>query len=160
MTTEILRADYSDPRDAQAIVALLDEYARDEMGGAHALEPQVLARLVPALARRPTALSIIAFVDGQEAGLANAFEGFSTFRARPLLNIHDFMVSRPYRKLGIAKLMLAELERIANERDCCKLTLEVLSGNVAARALYASVGFGGYQLDPAAGQAEFWQKLL
>ncbi|CAN5352699.1 GNAT family N-acetyltransferase [soil metagenome] len=160
MTIEIRRADYHDARDARAITLLLDEYARDPMGGGAAIDPAALDRLVHELAQRPTALSILALVDGTPAGLANAFEGFSTFRARPLLNIHDFMVSRPYRKLGIARSLLAELERVSRERGCCKLTLEVLTGNLPARALYASAGFGGYQLDPVQGNAEFWQKVL
>ena len=41
-----------------------------------------------------------------------------------------------------------------------KLTLEVLQGNESARRLYERVGFAGYQLDPAVGQAQFLQKWL
>ena len=48
----------------------------------------------------------------------------------------------------------------ARARGAVKLTLEVLSGNRAAQALYASRGFAGYTLDPAAGHALFWQKAL
>ena len=51
-------------------------------------------------------------------------------------------------------------ERVAIERGCCKLTLEVLSENHAAKKAYARYGFGPYELDPKAGQAHFWQKAL
>jgi ribosomal protein S18 acetylase RimI-like enzyme len=56
--------------------------------------------------------------------------------------------------------MFAEVELIAKERGACKLTLEVLDGNAAARALYQRLGFTAYQLDPAMGQARFLHKWL
>jgi ribosomal protein S18 acetylase RimI-like enzyme len=56
--------------------------------------------------------------------------------------------------------MLAEVEAIARERGACKLTLEVLQGNAPAIKLYERIGFAGYQLDPAMGQAQFLQKWL
>ena len=49
---------------------------------------------------------------------------------------------------------------IAWERGACKMTLEVLQGNHSAIRLYERVGFAGYQLDPAMGQAQFFQKWL
>jgi hypothetical protein len=36
----------------------------------------------------------------------------------------------------------------------------VLQGNAGAVKLYERVGFAGYQLDPAMGQARFFQKWL
>ena len=61
---------------------------------------------------------------------------------------------------GIGKALFAAIEDEAAKRGACKVTLEVLSGNDRAKALYASLGYGDYQLDPAAGQALFWQKRL
>jgi ribosomal protein S18 acetylase RimI-like enzyme len=49
---------------------------------------------------------------------------------------------------------------VARERGCCKLTLEALEGNTGAIALYRSVGFVAYELDPAMGRAGFLEKLL
>ena len=60
----------------------------------------------------------------------------------------------------IAEKMLALAEQIARERGACKLTLEVLQGNVGAIKLYQRIGFANYQLDPAMGQAQFLQKWL
>lgn len=158
MSIDVIRADYADPSHAAAIIDLLDAYARDPMGGNHPLSAVVREGLVPALAARPDALSILAFVDGVPAGLVNAFEGFSTFKCAPLMNIHDVTVLPEFRGLGLARRMLALAEVLAVERGCCKLTLEVLDGNHPAKALYSSLGFAGYALDPATGHAVFWEK--
>lgn len=158
MSIDVIRADYADPTHAAAIIDLLDAYARDPMGGNHPLSAGVRERLVPALAARPDAVSILAFVDGVPAGLVNMFEGFSTFKCAPLMNIHDVTVHPDFRGRGLARRMLAMAEAIAIERGCCKLTLEVLDGNHPAKALYRSLGFAGYALDPATGQAVFWEK--
>jgi ribosomal protein S18 acetylase RimI-like enzyme len=56
--------------------------------------------------------------------------------------------------------LFAEIEAIAREKGCCKMTLEVLSGNKPALGLYRSLGFGDYVLDPEQGKAVFWQKSL
>jgi len=56
--------------------------------------------------------------------------------------------------------LLAAIAQHAKERGCCKLTLEVLSGNTVALKSYAHFGFAGYQLDPTAGLAVFLQKWL
>ena len=57
-------------------------------------------------------------------------------------------------------MMLAKVEEIAKAKGCCKITLEVLSNNEVAKASYAKYGFKGYELDPKAGHAIFWQKEL
>jgi ribosomal protein S18 acetylase RimI-like enzyme len=56
--------------------------------------------------------------------------------------------------------MLALAETMARERGAVKMTLEVLSGNVPAVKLYTRIGYAGYQLDPAMGTAQFFQKWL
>jgi len=74
--------------------------------------------------------------------------------------VHDVVVMPSHRGRGIAARLFAEVEAIARERGACKLTLEVLSGNRAARALYEKLGFDDYRLDPAMGDAQFMQKWL
>ena len=160
MNIEILQADYGNAEHAQALVRLLDMYARDAMGGGHPLSEQVKQALVPELARRPHAFSVLAFADGEAAGLVNCFEGFSTFACKPLINIHDVAVADAYRRRGIAQQMMRYVENIARERGCCKLTLEVLQGNRNAQQMYGKLGYAGYQLDAATGAALFWQKGL
>jgi len=160
MTIECRVVDFTDPQQADALVNLLDDYATDPMGGGQALSAETRQNLASALAKRHEALSVIVYVDGEPAGLANCFETFSTFKCRPLLNIHDLAVSRRFRGQGLAKVLLNKIESIARERNCCKLTLEVLEGNKVAQNAYLKFGFDGYQLDPELGQALFWEKPL
>jgi ribosomal protein S18 acetylase RimI-like enzyme len=156
----IVRARYDDPAHAAALVDLLDHYARDPAGGGAPLSDFVRGNLVEQLAARPFVFSVLAFDGATPVGLVNAIEGFSTFACKPLVNVHDVVVASSHRGRGIAARLFAEVEAIARERSACKLTLEVLSGNGAARALYEKLGFDDYQLDPAMGQAQFIQKWL
>ena len=159
-TVTVVDVDYADPGHARALLDLLDHYARDPAGGGQGLRPEVLAGLVPALAARPTAFSVLAFEGGEAVGLVNCFEGFSTFAARPLVNVHDVVVRDTHRGRGIAERMLERVEALARARGACKLTLEVLSGNAPALRVYERAGFAAYALDPAIGTARFLQKSL
>lgn len=156
----VRRADYANPSDAAAIVRLLDAYASDPAGGGEPLDAFAKAHLVRELAARPQAFSILAFDGEQPVGLVNCIEGFSTFKCKPLVNVHDVAVLASHRGRGIAEQMLALAETIARERGAVKMTLEVLSGNVPAVKLYTRIGYAGYQLDPAMGTANFMQKWL
>ena len=158
LTVEL--ADYSDPRDAADIVELLEAYARDPMGGGEPLGQEVRDEVVPGLAATPGAFSLIARVDGQAVGLANCFTGFSTFVAKPLINVHDMTVISSYRGQGIGRALLEAVDSEARRRGACKITLEVLSGNDRAKRLYLALGYGDYQLDTETGHALFWQKRL
>jgi len=156
----ICRADYANRIHASALVMLLDAYARDAAGGGEPLGEFAKTHLVDALAARPQAFSVLAFDSMQPIGLINCIEGFSTFACKPLVNVHDVAVLASHRGQRVAEQMLALAEQISRERGACKMTLEVLQGNSSAIRLYERVGFAGYQLDPAMGQAQFFQKWL
>lgn len=160
MVLTIIHADFNNPAHGDMVLALLDEYAQGPMGGNAPLSGYTRANLIGELAKRPTAGALIALQDGEPAGLAIYLEGFSTFACKPLLNLHDFMVSERFRRRGIAQQLLAALEQTARARGCCKITLEVLQGNDPARTLYLKNGFQGYELADDTGQAMFWQKPL
>jgi ribosomal protein S18 acetylase RimI-like enzyme len=135
-------ANLADPVDAAAVLRLIDAYARDPRGGGEPLPQAVLERLVPGLAAHPTSRVWLAF-DGIDAvGVCVGFMGYSTFHARPLLNIHDLAVLPGQRGRGIGHALLAAAETQARADDCCKLTLEVLEDNLPARRLYERFGFG------------------
>ncbi len=157
---EVVRARYDEPAHAAALVELLDAYARDPAGGGEPLSDYARDHLINSLAARPFIFSVLAFDGDTPVGLVNAIEGFSTFACRPLVNVHDVVVASSHRGRGIAARLFAEVEAIASERGACKLTLEVLSGNHAARALYEKLGFDDYRLDPDMGRAQFMQKWL
>jgi ribosomal protein S18 acetylase RimI-like enzyme len=78
--------------------------------------------------------------------MAVCFIGFSTFAARPLLNIHDFAVAGAFRGQRVGARLLEHIEQKARELGCCKLTLEVKDDNHAARRLYKRFGFGGEEV--------------
>lgn len=160
MSVEILQANYTNPQHAEDLVTLLNGYALDPMGGAQALSEYTQLNLVNALNNTPNALTVLCYVDGKPAGLINCFQGFSTFKCKPILNIHDVTVNSEFRGLGISIKMMEKVELIAKERGVCKLTLEVLQGNEVAKKAYIKFGFAGYELDPAMGKAMFWEKAL
>lgn len=156
----IERLDLRQERDASALIRLLDEYASGPEGGGTPLSQQTRDQLCEALGRRAHYLGWLAFDAGQAVGLLNAFEGLSTFKARPLLNVHDIVVTASHRGRGVGRALLASAEAEARARGCCKLTLEALEGNQRAIGLYRSVGFVAYELDPAMGRATFFEKWL
>lgn len=157
---EIHIANLSDPRDSTDIVNLLDAYARDPMGGGKPLSDEVKARLPGDLAAISHCLVFLARVSGNPAGVAVCFQAYSTFAGSPLLNLHDFAVAPAFRGEGVARALLDRIAEEARGRGCCKITLEVLSGNSRALAIYQKAGFDGYQLDPTTGHALFLQKKL
>ena len=160
MAIEIRLVNYNDADDAKKLVTLLNDYALDPMGGGEALSQHTQQNLAQSMAKIPHAYSVIAFVDGEAAGLINCFEAFSTFKCRPLVNIHDVTVSAKYRGLGLSIKMMELVEQEARKRNACKLTLEVLDGNQVAQNSYQKFGFAGYELDPKMGKANFWEKPL
>lgn len=157
---QVRRADYANGTDRAALVELLNAYAIDPMGGGEPLADSVRATLCERLAQVPHAASFIAWQGDEAVGLINCFEGFSTFKAKPLLNVHDIAVLPAHRARGVGQALLAAAERHAQERGCCKLTLEVLSGNARALRSYGQFGFAPYTLDPSEGQALLMQKWL
>ncbi|CAA6692342.1 MULTISPECIES: N-acetyltransferase [unclassified Lentimonas] len=157
---EIVLADLSSPEHSKGIVLLLNEYAKDEMGGGSELTEFTKTHLIEALRKRPNCYVVLAYSNGTPAGLAINFEGFSTFACRPILNVHDFFVAPEFRGLGLAKALLAQVEELARKLECCKLTLEVLEGNARAQSVYRKFGFDGYELDPRMGRAMFYEKKL
>lgn len=139
------RVCYEDPRDCENLVGLLSEYASQECGN-HLPDMSAVPRQ---LADFPTAFSLLAFLASEPTravGLVNCFFGFSTFAGRPLVNIHDVIVTAEHRGKGISGVMLEAVERIALEHGCCRITLEVLADHQPALRAYQKQGFSR---DPA-----------
>ncbi len=157
---DVVECDFTNHLHREAIVEILDIYARGISGGGIALTPDARKNLAGELERRANLHTILAFWDGIAVGLAVCVDGFSTFACMPLLNIHDLVVIPDFRGRGIARLMLGRVEEIARRLGCCKMTLEVLEGNAVAVNLYESLGFRNYELDPAMGRAYFLEKKL
>ena len=160
MALRIVAVDLQNEAISKAWLKLLDHYACDPMGGGAGLSVYAKANLVRELKDLPTFHGALAFAGDEAVGLINCFAGFSTFAARPLLNIHDIVTRAERRGQGAGQALLHWAEKRARELGCCKLTLEVLSNNTRALAAYQRAGFAPYVLDPAAGHALFLQKSL
>ncbi len=157
---QILEAEYKNEEHRAAIPFLLNEYAKDLLGFRKELDSTVLENLVPGLKKVSNVIVLLAKTDEKFVGMTICFLGFSTFRARPLLNIHDFLVLKEYRNHSIGKKLLQEVESIAKRMRCCKITLEVQEKNTSARKLYNSFDFKDSFLDIEAGTQLFLTKEL
>ena len=155
---EIVPVDYTNHEQRLVIPYLLNAYAKGLLGFRSEIKKHVLDALVPGLERTPNAIVLLAKTKGRYVGMAICFLGFSTFHAKPLINIHDFMVLEAYRGKGVGRALLGEIEDIACGMDCCKMTLEVQENNTSARKLYRSVGFKDSFLNQEAGSQYFMTK--
>jgi len=136
------QANLSDPAHATAVVEIIDSYARGPGGQNAPLTDHARERLVPGLIDHPSAMVLLAIVEGRAVGISVCVFSFSTFTGQPTVNIHDFAVLPDYRGQGVGHAMLAEVERRARGRGCCRITLEVHDTNAGAKSLYAETGFG------------------
>src|SRR5438093_4884598 len=94
---EIVEADLNRAEHQNDVLALTAAYALDPMGNGGPLSTESLERLIPGLKSHPTTLIFLAYVEGKAVGIATCFRGFSTFRARPLIIIHDLAVRPEHR---------------------------------------------------------------
>jgi len=156
----VIEADLTNDAHGEAILRLLDGYSRDPMGDGKPLAEKTRRDLIPGLRKHPTTHVFLAFRDAEAVGVAICFLGFSTFAARPLLNIHDYFVAPACRGMGVGRQLLGGVERRARELGCCKLTLETQENNHRARGVYAAAGFAQGMYVPEAGGSLFLTKAL
>lgn len=157
---QAVKIDFALQAHRNASISLLNIYAQDLMGGGQSLTKETLSKLPDELSRRSFVHGFLIYDADIPIGLALCMEGFSTFACRPLINIHDFVVIPEYRNKGIASLLLQAVEDYAQEIGCCKITLEVLQGNLPAQKAYKKFGFKAYELDREMGHALFWHKTF
>jgi ribosomal protein S18 acetylase RimI-like enzyme len=156
----IREADLADPEQAAGLVEMLDAYMRDPMEGGLAPSEQVKRQLIPGLRAHPACYVFFALRGEKPVGFAICFLGFSTFNARPLINVHDLFVQASARGVGIGKLILDQIEAKARSMNGCAITLEVRQDNRRARGLYRKFGFERAEVGPQRVPMEFWRKRL
>lgn len=157
---EIFQADLTCPEHQEAVLAMLNAYATDPMGDGKPLSEYARSHLIEGLARHPTTLIFLATRHTKPCGIAICFRGFSTFAAKPLINVHDFYVTAEVRGQGVGRALLGAVENEARATDCCKLTLEVQENNSRARSIYDRFGFAQAVYAADAGGALFMSKPL
>ena len=151
---QVLIADLNLPLHAEAVVELLDMYCRDFFGNGAPLENDVRYHMIRGL-KEAGGTCFLAQDGDAFVGLAICLPSYSSFRAQPLLNIHDIAVVPSERGKGIGRMLLAAIEAEARRRGCAKITLEVRSDNALARDLYRRCGFKGTEPETL-----FWSREL
>ena len=157
---DILEADLSRPEHQDAVVALIDAYAADPMGNGKPLSDETRRALIPGLRQLSTTMIFLAYQEGRAVGIAVCFTGFSTFAARPLVNIHDLAVLPGHRGCGVVRRLMESVEQKARDLGYCKITLEVAENNEKARRMYRAAGFAQTVYAAGTGGALFMSKRL
>jgi ribosomal protein S18 acetylase RimI-like enzyme len=159
MTTDtkiqIIEADLSNEAHAENFLSLTAAYMADPMGEALPWSDDQKNTVKKEMKDHPSALVLFAKADDEYVGICTCFYAYSTFLAKPLLNIHDIYVSESHRGIGVGKRLIQSLEEIAHKKGCGKITLEVRKDNLNARDLYKSQGF-----TEAPHSMFFWIKYL
>jgi len=107
--------------------------------------------VIPAV-KQGTRLLVVAFKDGRIVG-SGQLDHDTPPNQPHRAEIRKLMVHPSFRRLGVAKALMMELERLAHERGRSLLTLDTRTGD-KAEPLYASLGFAtvgiipGYCIDP------------
>lgn len=155
MEISFVLCDYANEYHCQRFAGLINHYITDLMGGGKPLSMRDQLYLIDGMANHPASFVLFAQIGEEIVGLVTCFINFSTFKARPYLNVHDVIVEKRYRRLGIGRKLVARCIEIATERKYCKATLEVRYDNSNAQKLYRSLGFD--ETEPV---MHFWSKNI
>jgi ribosomal protein S18 acetylase RimI-like enzyme len=138
---KVILGDINNDSDAQNMLKMLDLYMQDPMGGSQRMSPELAAKNLDGLRQQSNFLFFLAFCDGEVAGVANCFINYSTFKAKQILNIHDFATSPQFRRRGVGEAMMKKIVEFTRINGFCKITLEVRHDNHGAQKLYKKTGF-------------------
>lgn len=141
-------ADWDSAGDRALFLMLLDHYSRDVFGGGKPLPAEVAEVLPERWASHAGAFTMLAMRGEAALGMANCLTSFSTFQAKPRINIHDLVVHAESRGQGIGRGLIEAVCEESARRGACQVTLEVLVGNERARRLYEGAGFKGVEWPP------------
>ena len=78
--------------------------------------------------------------DGEPAGSAVWFKTYSTWQAQNGLYLEDLYVTPAHRGVGVGKMLLRHLARIALAEDCGRFEWSVLDWNEPAIRVYDAIG--------------------
>ena len=138
---EFAFCDFGNEYHCTMIAELINQYIEDPMGGGKPLGKLQQLRMVDGLANHQSCLVLFATIEETIVGMATCFINFSTFKAKPYINIHDILIDKDFRGNGFGKKLLEQIVLIAKERKYCKITLEVREDNQIAQNLYTELGF-------------------
>jgi GNAT superfamily N-acetyltransferase len=127
------------PPDASAISAMIHDLASFEHATdqCNVVETQISTAL---FGDNPTLRAHVAEVDGEVAAMALWFLNFSTWDGIEGIHLEDLYVRSRFRRLGLARGLLAALARECVDNNYTRLSWAVLNWNTDAIALYRVVG--------------------
>jgi GNAT superfamily N-acetyltransferase len=136
MSVSIRRAE---PGDAAAITEMIHGLALFEKAADQCtvIESQISSAL---FGESPTLRAHVAEVDGEVAAMALWFLNFSTWDGVEGIYLEDLFVRPQFRRLGLARALLATLAKECVDHDYTRLAWAVLNWNTPAIALYRTVG--------------------
>jgi GNAT superfamily N-acetyltransferase len=124
--------------DDPEVAPLFDAFIREADGPLEIgldLEAEIAAGPPVELAG-PHGVLLLARVDGDAAGL-----GGIRFLGSEAAEVKTMFVSPTHRGQGVARAILAELERIADEHGCLRVQLDTSDYLTGAIALYRAAGY-------------------
>jgi len=138
---DVIVANLDRPKENTDFLTLFAEYTHGMLTPEYGGDGKLPQELAVEIKKRPNIIVFLAYQEGKPAGFAVTIEAFSTFRAMPLLNIHDIGVAGAFRKQGVGKALMKSIQEEAIRRNCCKLSLEVHEHNTSAFNLYQAMGY-------------------
>ena len=152
---KFVQVDLENDKHCSQLLKLMDDYMNDEMGMGEPMPEKLGPKIIEGLKKHSAYIGFFVQIDGNYAALANCNLNFSTWKAMPLLNIHDIIVSADFRKQGVGQFLLDKIAAYASEKGFCRINLEVRQDNLKAQNLYKKVGF-----DECQPPNYFWEKKL
>lgn len=155
MELSILKVDLQNPVHCGQVIKLLNDYMADPMGNNRPMPKELGPQIISGLKQHSGFLGFFVMSDDQFAGLANCNINFSTFQAKPLINIHDFIVAPEFRNIGAGHFLLRGVINYASQNGYCRVNLEVREDNRTAKSLYKKMGF-----TDCVPRMMFWERKL
>lgn len=130
---------FEDKTDGEKAVFLLNEFMNHAEKCTRIIDKSIIGKMQ----NLGYAKIYFSEVDRNVIGIAVCFKGFSTYKQKELLNIHDFYLQKNYQGNGIGRLFLEFIEKECKKNNFCRVTLEVYGDNVNAIKLYKKSGYVG-----------------
>jgi len=129
----------AEPADTAAITAMIHGLAQFENAPdlCTVVETQIRSAL---FGDSPTLRAHVAEVDGEVAAMALWFLNFSTWDGIDGIYLEDLFVLPQYRRLGLARALLAALAKECVDNNYTRLSWAVLNWNTDAIRLYDAIG--------------------
>jgi GNAT superfamily N-acetyltransferase len=83
----------------------------------------------------------IARENGRGIGFTQLYPSFSSVSMRRIWILNDLFVKQSHRQQGVAKLLMSAAENYARETAAVRIILSTQMSNLAAQALYESLGY-------------------